>query len=127
MPNILLDGAHNPAGAKSLRDYLDEFGWRPLTLLFGAMRDKQLERIAKILFPVADLLVLTPIRNPRAASTEMLRDVAQRFVGDDRITVAGSSSEAVNMARETTEPSGLICITGSLYLIGETRPLILPA
>src|SRR4029077_13601660 len=64
MPAILLDGAHNPAGAKSLRDYLDEFGSRPLTLVFGAMRDKQLEQIAKILFPVDDLLVLTPIRNP---------------------------------------------------------------
>lgn len=127
MPAILLDGAHNPAGAKSLRDYLDEFGSRPLTLLFGAMRDKQLDQIAKILFPVADSLILTPIRNPRAASTEMLRDIAQRFVADEKITVAGSSSEAVSIARETSEPSGLICITGSLYLIGEIRPLILPS
>ena len=127
MPAILLDGAHNPAGAKSLCDYLDEFGSHPLTLVFGAMRDKQLEQIAKILFPVADLLVLTPIRNPRAASTEMLREVARRFVGDEKITIAGSSSEAVNIARARTEPNGLICITGSLYLIGEIRPLILPS
>jgi dihydrofolate synthase / folylpolyglutamate synthase len=127
MPAILLDGAHNPAGAESLREYLDEFGSRPLTLLFGAMRDKQLEQIAKILFPVADLLILTPIQNPRAASTEMLRDVGRRFVGEEKITVAGSSSEAVTIARETTEPSGLICITGSLYLIGEIRPSVLPS
>ena len=54
-PAFLIDGAHNPAGAESLRDYLDEFAPRPLTLVFGAMRDKQLDRIGEILFPSADV------------------------------------------------------------------------
>ena len=49
-PPFLIDGAHNPAGAESLRTYLDEFAERPLTLVFGAMRDKQLDLIGEILF-----------------------------------------------------------------------------
>src|SRR6185295_13948424 len=72
-PAFLIDGAHNPAGAQSLRAYLDEFVRRPLTLVFGAMRDKQLERMGEILFPVADTLILTGIDNPRSASIETLQ------------------------------------------------------
>ena len=78
-PSFLIDGAHNPAGAQSLRDYLDEFAPRPLTLVFGAMRDKQLEQMGEILFPVADALILTTIDNPRSASLETLQTIAGRF------------------------------------------------
>ena len=76
-PAFLLDGAHNPAGCQSLRAYLEEFAPRPLTLVFGAMRDKQLDQIGEILFPVADVLILTPIENPRSASIETLRTIAE--------------------------------------------------
>src|SRR5215213_6281584 len=78
-PAILLDGAHNPAGCRALREYLEEFARRPLTLVFGAMRDKQFGQMGEILFPVADVLVLTTIENPRSASRKMLRSAAQRF------------------------------------------------
>ena len=123
-PPFLLDGAHNPAGAQALRDYLGEFGRRPLTMIFGAMRDKKLERIGEILFPVVDNLVLTTIDSPRAASLEALTPIAKRFA---RGTVfeAASSAEALRLAIANTPPSRLICITGSLYLIGELRPRIL--
>src|SRR4029079_4252961 len=67
-PSFLIDGAHNPAGAQALKAYLDEFASRPLTLVFGAMRDKQLDRIGEILFPCADLIVLTTVDNPRSAT-----------------------------------------------------------
>ena len=123
-PAFLLDGAHNPAGCESLRKYLDEFAPRPLTLVFGAMRDKQLEQIGEILFPVADLLVLTAIDNPRSASMEMLGSVAERFA-TGTIVKTESSIQALRIATEMTSPNGLICIAGSLYLIGEMRPSIL--
>jgi dihydrofolate synthase/folylpolyglutamate synthase len=123
-PAILLDGAHNPAGAQSLREYLDEFAPRPLTLVFGAMRDKQLDQMGEILFPVADVLVLTAVENPRGASLEMLRSAAQRFARGTVIE-SHSSAEALNIAIEKTSPNGLICIAGSLYLIGQMRPSIL--
>jgi dihydrofolate synthase/folylpolyglutamate synthase len=51
-PSVLLDGAHNPAGAQALRDYLEEFVTSPLTLVFGAMRDKRLDAMAEVLFPL---------------------------------------------------------------------------
>jgi dihydrofolate synthase / folylpolyglutamate synthase len=123
-PAFLLDGAHNPAGAQTLRDYLDEFGPRPMTLVFGAMRDKRIEQIAESLFPIANTLILTRIENPRAAAVETLLPLARRFANGE-IVATVSSSEAVATALEKTVNSGLICITGSLYLIGETREQIL--
>jgi dihydrofolate synthase/folylpolyglutamate synthase len=123
-PPFLLDGAHNPAGCQSLREYLDEFAPRPLTLVFGAMRDKQLDRIAEILFPVAGLLILTAIENPRSAWIQMLQPIADRFANGN-IVAAQSSAEALLIATEKTPSNGLICVAGSLYLIGELRPTIL--
>lgn len=120
-PAILFDGAHNAAGARALRDYLDEFGRRPLTLVFGAMRDKELAEIASILFPAAQRLVLTEPDNPRAAPLEMLRRAVPFNFDSSRITLAARAPEALSAAREQTPPGGLICITGSLYLIGEIK------
>jgi dihydrofolate synthase/folylpolyglutamate synthase len=124
-PSFLLDGAHNPAGARTLRDYLREFAPKPLTLVFGAMREKRLDEIAQILFRVTDHLVLTPVNNPRAASTETLLPLAERHLPPDRITVATASSEALKIAERITPATGTVCITGSLYLIGEVRPLVI--
>jgi dihydrofolate synthase/folylpolyglutamate synthase len=124
LSSFLLDGAHNPAGCRSLRAYLDEFAPRPLTLVFGAMRDKQLDQIGEILFPIAGVLILTPIENPRSASIEMLQLVADRFANGS-VVAAESSAEALRIATEKTPPHGLICVAGSLYLIGELRPSIL--
>jgi dihydrofolate synthase/folylpolyglutamate synthase len=123
-PDFLLDGAHNPAGAQALRDYLEEFDRRPVTLIFGAMRDKKLNRIGEVLFPLADRLILTTIDNPRSATIETLAPLAQEFCRGKVLTV-DSSAEAVRTALIETPRDGLICVTGSLYLIGETRPIIL--
>ena len=123
-PPFLIDGAHNPAGAQTLRAYLDEFAPRPLTLVFGAMRDKQLEQMGEILFPVADVLVLTTIDNPRSASMDILQTIAGRFA-KGRVLPAESSRDALRTAIANTSTEGLICVAGSLYLLGEVRPLIL--
>src|SRR6185295_14700256 len=58
-PQMLFDGAHNPAAAQALRNYLDEFVSAPITMMFGAMRDKALNDMAAILFPAARELILT--------------------------------------------------------------------
>jgi len=123
-PAFLIDGAHNPAGAESLRTYLDEFAQRPLTLVFGAMRDKQLEEIGEILFPVADLLVLTTVDNPRSATLEMLEPVALRYA-QGKVLKSDGSAEALQTALTNTPGEGMICVAGSLYLAGELRPQIL--
>jgi dihydrofolate synthase / folylpolyglutamate synthase len=123
-PSFLLDGAHNPAGCQSLREYLDEFAPHPLTLVFGAMRDKQLDQIGEILFPIADVLILTPVENPRSAPIQMLQSIASRFA-HGTVIESQSSAEALQIARASMPPQGLICVAGSLYLIGEMRPSIL--
>jgi len=93
-------------------------------LVFGAMRDKQLEQMGETLFPVADTLVLTTIDNPRSASLEMLQTIASRFAKGN-VLASESSAEALRIALANTPREGLICIAGSLYLAGEIRPLIL--
>jgi dihydrofolate synthase / folylpolyglutamate synthase len=123
-PAFLIDGAHNPAGAESLHTYLDEFAQRPLTLVFGAMRDKQLQQIGEILFPVADVLVLTTVDNPRSATIEMLEPIALRYA-QGRILKSDDSTTALQTALANTPGEGMICVAGSLYLAGEMRPRIL--
>ncbi len=119
---FLLDGAHNPAGAEALRDYLNEFARRPLTIVFGAMMDKKLERIGEILFPLADNLILTTIDNVRAASLETLRPIAARFARASVIE-SNSTHDAMQATLRSMSPGGLICVTGSLYLIGEWKQI----
>jgi dihydrofolate synthase/folylpolyglutamate synthase len=123
-PGLLFDGAHNVAGAQSLRAFLDEFIKAPVTLIFGAMRDKDLAEIAAVLFPAAQHLILTQPSNPRAATLEMLERVVPQGFDSSRITLAPSASEALSAARARTPRTGLICVTGSLYLIGEVQAIL---
>lgn len=121
-PSLLFDGAHNAAGARALRAFLDEFVNAPVTLIFGAMRDKALEEIAATLFPLASRLIFTQPANPRSATPEELaRAAAATTSGIDssRITLVPSPAEALKIARRETPTHGVILITGSLYLVGE--------
>jgi dihydrofolate synthase/folylpolyglutamate synthase len=120
-PAILFDGAHNAAGALALRDFLDEFTKAPRTLLFGAMRDKDLAGIAAILFPVAQHLVLTEPSNPRAATIETLARLVPEGFDSSRITFVPDAHDALWAARAQTPSDGIICVAGSLYLIGEVQ------
>jgi dihydrofolate synthase/folylpolyglutamate synthase len=120
-PQILFDGAHNPAAARALRDYLDEFVKTPITMIFGAMRDKALNEMAAVLFPVAGQLILTEMDNPRAASFEMLELAALDNFAATGIQRASSPDEAVRIAKASRPANGLICVTGSLYLVGAVQ------
>ena len=122
-PAILLDGAHNPAGARALREYLDEFVPRPITLVFGAMKDKKLDQIAQLLFPKAAQLIVTRPQNPRAADPDYLRELAANH-HIRKVDVASTSSEALEKAKEITPADGLVCVTGSLYLVGEIKAVL---
>jgi dihydrofolate synthase / folylpolyglutamate synthase len=123
-PPVLFDGAHNPAAARALRDYLDEFVKLPLTMIFGAMKDKRLQEMAALLFPPAHQLILTEIDNPRAASLQDLIKAVPSDFDQRKISTASSISDALKHARQTTPDNGLICITGSLYLIGAAQAIL---
>ena len=123
-PRILFDGAHNPAAARALREYLDEFVKQPITMIFGAMRDKALNEMTAMLFPKADELILTSLDNPRAASTEVLMAAVPGTVDKSRTHHASSVIEALGLAHRLTPADGLICVTGSLYLIGAVQEIL---
>jgi dihydrofolate synthase/folylpolyglutamate synthase len=123
-PQILFDGAHNPAAARALRDYLDEFVTQPITMIFGAMRDKALSEMTAALFPKADELILTSLDNPRAATVEILKSAVPEGFDKTRARSAAGVREAVEMARSLTPADGLVCVTGSLYLIGAIQEIL---
>jgi dihydrofolate synthase/folylpolyglutamate synthase len=115
---MVLDVAHNPAGAWALRSALSEnFAGRELTLVFGAMRDKALQEMADILFPIAEQVVLTQVNNPRSATSGELRQAASHTGGalEEESTV----SAALAKARELSKADGVIVVTGSIFLVGE--------
>lgn len=119
-PEILLDGAHNPAGARALAEHLRRFyAGRNIRLIYGAMRDKSVEEITEILFPLATEIVLTAPDAARAVRPEALLEAA----GHPRARIAETAAEALAEARAT--PAGDVAvITGSLYLAGEILALL---
>ncbi|MBA3976231.1 MAG: bifunctional folylpolyglutamate synthase/dihydrofolate synthase [Candidatus Solibacter sp.] len=119
-PDIFLDGAHNPAGAQALADYIREFHHhRRIWIIFGAMSDKDLSVIAPLLFPLASELILTGVHQARAFTPEQIRDLS----GATHARLAPYIHDALAMVRETS-PGDVVFITGSLYLVGEARPLL---
>lgn len=121
---ILFDGAHNAAGAKALKIYLDEFIKQPIIMIFGSMLDKDLTEIAEILFTKADKLILTKPDNPRAMETSELLKCVPKFLEKENVFIVETVAEAIKKAREMSSENHLILVTGSLYLIGEAQKIL---
>ena len=137
-PQILLDVAHNPAGAWTLRAAIAQLPEaRPRTLIFSCLRDKSLTEMARILLPLfdssadgspsrpGDHVIFAPIASPRAMPVDELMAAAKAL--DIPATEAESVADALEMARRVTRADGLIIATGSVYLVGELRQLVLPS
>jgi dihydrofolate synthase/folylpolyglutamate synthase len=117
-PDIVIDVAHNPAGAWALRAALSErYADRPLIFLFGAMRDKAISEMTEILFPLAEHVVATRPDNPRAATAEEICQAAARTAVE--IEAVDDVGSALQRARELTRDGSVLVITGSIYLIGD--------
>jgi len=130
-PDLLLDVAHNPAGAWTLRAAIATLPeQQPRTLIFSCLRDKDLTEMARILFPLfdpnagrpLDHIVFAPIDNPRAASLEDLLNSARAL--EIPAQAAANPSEALTLARGLTPAGGLIVATGSIYLVGAVREAV---
>ncbi|MBC7798097.1 MAG: hypothetical protein H7Z37_14585 [Pyrinomonadaceae bacterium] len=123
-PRILFDGAHNIDGAKALSQFLQQFIKTPVTLIFGAMRDKDLTEITSELFPLVENLILTEVDNPRSADLETLKSLVPQHFDANRLYFAKTVKDALRIARNITSPENLIVVTGSLYLIGEAQTIL---
>jgi dihydrofolate synthase / folylpolyglutamate synthase len=117
-PEYIFDVAHNPAGAWALRSTLSQcYEDRPLTFVFGAMRDKAVDEIAEVLFPLAERVIVTRADNPRSATPDEIREAAARLSID--IENAVDVPFALDRARSLAGPNGIVVITGSIYIVGE--------
>lgn len=121
-PEIYLDGAHNPAGARALAAYIERFySGRRVWLIYGAMRDKAVAEMAGILFPLAGEVIATAPAQPRAVRPELIGELADH----PRLRTADTLVAALELLREAT-PEDVVFVTGSLFLVGEARALLAP-
>lgn len=122
-PETVLDVAHNPAGAWALRSALSgAYADRPLTFIFGAMRDKAIAEIAGILFPLAERVIVTRADSPRAASPQEVAEMSGH--AHVQILEAESVASALERARLLAGSRGVVVITGSIYIVGEALGLL---
>ncbi|HEX7196981.1 MAG TPA: Mur ligase family protein [Candidatus Limnocylindria bacterium] len=117
---VLLDGAHNPAGAAALASALQDLGLHRPTIVFGAMRAKRVHAVLRALAPLEPRFVFTRVDDPGAHSPEALERIWRRIGGGPART-APTPAAALRLA--DGDP---IVVAGSLYLVGAVRGMIVP-
>lgn len=130
-PTIIVDSAHNPHGAASLRAALEEsFALEHAVGVFAAMADKNVEGVLVELEPILDSIVVTSMESTRAMDTDDLADIARDVFGDDRVHVERRLSNAIDraatLAEEEGSPAGTsaVVVAGSVVLAGAVRALV---
>jgi len=118
----LLEGAHNAEGARALRNYLMRREDCDIHMVFGALGDKDIQRMGALLFPLARSIHLAPVANPRSAQPA---DIAARHPRMRmRMRVHANARSALQAAWDECPRDGLVVVTGSLYLLGELLPIL---
>lgn len=119
-PTLLLDGAHNLAAATILGKYLKEhFAGRPITLVVGILDDKPYEKMMAQLLPHCRRVLIAMPRIDRSLNGEILLAIAKRQVQE--ATIEKSVAAALARALESTDENGVVCVAGSLYVVGEAK------
>ena len=123
---VLLDAAHNPAGARALADYLRETGWTDVTLVLGVMRDKDAAAMLSAVLPCCAVLVCTTPPSPRALAAEALAALASSLcaglpAAPDRIVAIADPAEAMAHACQDAKR---VVAAGSIFLIGPLRGIL---
>ena len=115
---VLLDGAHNASGARALASYILETYGRPLPMVIGVMKDKDVSAILAPLTAAASAVVLTSASTPRAAGPESLKSALRHHAPDLPISIQAAPLDALRAAAGAGSP---VVVAGSLYLVGEIR------
>jgi dihydrofolate synthase/folylpolyglutamate synthase len=124
-PRVILDGAHNPAGALVLRESLEkEFQYQNLILLIGIMKDKDIQTILHLLAPLADHIILTKPHTDRATPPSLLKKTLGQ--NGKKAEITEDLREAIERGLSLTQEEDLLCITGSLYTVGEAKSYFHP-
>jgi dihydrofolate synthase/folylpolyglutamate synthase len=120
--DVLIDAAHNPAGARALSEYLGEIGWMDATLVVGAMRDKDAAGILDPLLPRMARVICTTADSPRAlASSELAALVGQRGGRSVRVEDVPDPAAAL---RAACQPGSHVVVAGSIFLVGPLRGIL---
>jgi len=123
-PLVILDGAHNPHGAMALAQFLQSgLQYERLILVLAILNDKDVEGILRILVPLASFTILTQNQNPRCASPGSLG--AHLKLLDADFVVEEDLVSAIKLALDCARSRDLVCITGSLYTVGEAREYLI--
>jgi dihydrofolate synthase/folylpolyglutamate synthase len=122
-PRLVVDGAHNPAAVSVLcRTLKDDFTYDRLILIFGVLTDKNYGAMLRKLAPLADTIILTRSKEERALQPDAIRLIAQHY--NPNVEVIHDAREALLHAVRGAHANDLICVTGSLYLVGEIKQAI---
>ena len=125
--HFLLDGAHNPAGVTALKQALDDdFSYKRLFLIWGAMADKDLHTTLQVIAPLAETIIFTRPESERSATAKQLQTILPAAM-QGKAVLSDSVREALDKARAEATTDDLICIAGSLYLVGAARQLLVGA
>jgi dihydrofolate synthase/folylpolyglutamate synthase len=119
-PWIIFDAAFTPESAQCLRQALDElFSYQRLYLVLGTSADKNIAALVDILAPLAHEVLVTRFRNPRACDPQLLAAEVRRH--PVAVHIVSDPLDALHLARQRAQPSDLICVAGSLFLLGEIK------
>jgi dihydrofolate synthase/folylpolyglutamate synthase len=121
-PLIILDGAHNPEGAKALRDSLVSFPKRRTVCVVGILGDKSYKETTGLIAPLCDEVIVTKPATPRSLDPELLSGEVKRHVPS--VTVEPDLHKALEEAMTRAGQDDMVLVTGSLYLVGAARTYI---
>jgi len=123
-PLVVLDGAHNPGGAREVAGFvIEHLKGRPLRLVYASMRDKAIGEISGILFPLAEEIYLTRPEQARAATPEEILAAATHRA--ERTVIEPDPARALELAWKASPPEGAILACGSLFLVGAIKQALL--
>ncbi|MFW6122485.1 MAG: bifunctional folylpolyglutamate synthase/dihydrofolate synthase [Petrotogales bacterium] len=121
-PIILLDGAHNPVGMEMLKKTLEEdFEYDRLILVIGILKDKNIQQMLSTIVPLSDMIMVTKSKNIRACEPEKLKNVIEKLGYKKELFVHDTITKAIEHAKSKAKKNDIICISGSLFTVGEAR------
>jgi len=127
-PTILVDAAHNPAGALALRTALeDSFNFAKIVGVIAILEDKDARTMLEILEPVLNEIVVSRTTSPRAMNPDRLGRIATEIYGEDRVSVIDNLPDALDHAAELADEGGVaggVLATGSITTAAEVRMLL---